>query len=346
MKKKIIKTEKNLKKICRDRKLPYLFSISSEIFHWNSFYGIDKIIKKYAGLPKGYSIKGVYTHSVMLNKDVIHEKEGKAPLPVVFCYPPYRAQTYRDQTDKAVILAAHPFLYLLDLVDFHPENREGTIFFPQHSTHGVTAEMDYDALAERLTSLEEEYQPVTVCLYWKDYLLGRAEPFTDRGLPVVSAGHLYDQSFLKRFYELCACHEYAAGNSIGSHIFLSTVSGCSYFHIDNIGYEISGQKNEVRKFKKSGDIKSRIEDTFLVRHPRSTEKQLEEAKYFLGYNHKKSPSKLLLDLLQAEAMDKLKTEKIKNFPFYRTKFAKRIKSKAKNSIEKAKRVLRKVLSNI
>jgi hypothetical protein len=165
--------------------------------------------------------------------------------------------------------------------------------------------MDFDALARKLVDLDEEYQPVTICLYWKDYLMGRAEPFMDHGLPVVSAGHFYDQSFLKRFYEICACHEYAAGNSIGSHIFLSVASGCSYFHVDGIDYELTGNKKQLKGFKKDNDIVRRINDTFRNYPPTDRSRQIAEARYFLGAEYKRSRPGLIADLLRAEIADKL-----------------------------------------
>jgi hypothetical protein len=38
-------------------------------------------------------------------------------------------------------------------------------------------ETDWELLALELTKLPSTYYPITVCIYWKDYLLSRHKPF-------------------------------------------------------------------------------------------------------------------------------------------------------------------------
>ncbi|WP_118828419.1 hypothetical protein [Salinibacter ruber] len=295
--------DEHLEELCRNRSLE-----TEEIFGWNAFYGIDQIIKTYASLFEQYSLKGVWPHGLVFDPRKVLEAERKTALPTVFCYPPYRVSAYREHTDKRVIPSAHPFLYLLDMVDAEEGEREGTLFFPQHSTHHVTAEMNYAALAENLAALERKYQPVTVCLYWKDYNLGRAVPFREKGLSVTSAGHMFDPAFLYRFYNLCTRHEYAAGNGIGSHIFYSVAAGCSYFHVEGVDYELTGDEEVLERdtAEPDDDIVHRVRDTFGPRPPSSIEKQKQEAGYFLGADYKKSQTGLLKDLMWAELFDKFR----------------------------------------
>jgi hypothetical protein len=166
---------------------------TAEIFRPNAYYGLDAVLKKYAGLPRNYALKAVVPHGISLARNqFVWDKERDVPLPMVFCYPPFRQQAYVEQTDKFILPSASPFLYVIELLKSHPQpQRQGTIFFPVHSIDRVTVQMDFERMAERLTLLEPEYQPVTVCVFWKDYLLGHHIPFQKRGMRVVSAGHRY-----------------------------------------------------------------------------------------------------------------------------------------------------------
>ncbi|MGH8177405.1 MAG: hypothetical protein ACREV5_14180, partial [Steroidobacter sp.] len=146
--------------------------------------------------------------------------------------PSQRGRAYRKRSSQVVFRAASPFLYLEDLVDKRglPEP-QGTLFFPSHSTHWVTAVSEFDALADRLAALPERFHPISVCVYWRDFLLGHHDAFVRRGFRIVSAGHMYDSNFLFRLYYLCRLHRYAASNELGSHLFYTVKAGCSYFHL-------------------------------------------------------------------------------------------------------------------
>jgi len=299
----IEKIKSNLDKICEEKKVN-----GKEVFDWNTFYGIDKIIKKYVGLPEKYSMKGVWPHGIVMDKEKVLRGEKKAELPVVFCYPPYRYEAYKKRTNKKVVKSAHPYLYFLDMEDNFNVERKGTIFFPRHSTDRVTVKMNYKKLARKIKNIEKKYKPVTVCLYWKDYLMGRAKPFIENDITVVSAGHLKDPKFYQRFNRLCLSHKFSAGNEIGSHIFYSVASGCYYFHVTGIDYELHGSGEALRRdvIDANEEIYKRINKVFGSRPIGSKRKQKKEANYFLGNNYKKSPTKLFKDIFISEILDKCK----------------------------------------
>lgn len=242
--------------------------------------------------------------------------EVNAPVPVVLCYPPYRQRAYASSTKKEIILSASPFLYAAEMLKTQPRpQRRGTIFFPAHSTHWSTARTDFERLADKLTHLEDEYQPVTVCMYWRDFNLGRHAPFQKRGLPVVSAGHIFgDSDFLYRYYHLCSLHRYASGNSVGSHLFYSVKAGCSYFHFDNneLSYETPREHyskvfiGEQNEYPPKTDKETSLASLFADPHPIMTEEQLRTVDYYLGASYLKSPRELRRQLLHAERLDKFR----------------------------------------
>lgn len=295
--------QEHLDQLCADRLLK-----TSEVFAPNAFYGIDSILKAYAGLPAWYRLKAVVPHGVTLHPDALWQQEIDALLPAVLCYPPYREGAYTSRTDKNVVLSASPFLYLLALMEEQPRPvPSGTIFFPSHSTHHVTVQMEFERLADVLAALAAQYQPVTVCLYWRDYNLGYHLPFQRRGLRVVSAGHMFDRNFLSRFYHLCSLHRYAASNAFGSHLFYAVKTGCSYFHLDAVEYtrvaDPAVLKRDVADLPPTEEAGFR--SLFGTPRPAASDEQKRIVDYYLGAAYLKTPRELRRQLLQAEWSDKV-----------------------------------------
>jgi len=225
--------------VCRRRELRTV-----EVFEPNAFYGNDRVLKLYAGLPLERPLKVVVPHGVVFNDRFVWEAERRALLPAVLAYSEERAQAYARATGKYPIRSAVPFAYLARLLpEVAPAGRRGTLFFPSHSTHRVTAAADFSGMADAVAALEERYRPVTVCIYWRDYELGHHRPFLQRGLRVVCAGHIFDPDFLFRLFHLLARHRYAASNVPGSSLVYAVIAGCRYFLVP--GFEVAHQGTQA-----------------------------------------------------------------------------------------------------
>ncbi len=295
-------SQKDLGQLCADRPLQ-----TNEMFSPNSYYGNDYVLKKYANLSQTYRLKAIMPHGFTPSEDFIWAAEAKSPLPVVLCWQPHREHVYISQTDKFVLRSAAPFLYIVEMLKEQPQpERKGTIFFPVHSTHYVTAQMDFEATAERLTQLGDEYKPITVCIYWRDFNLGHHLPFEKRGLPIVSAGHMYDTAFLFRFYHLCSMHRYAASNELGSQLFYSVKSGCSYFYFDKLKTILVADDHILRRDTAtvSSGIEVALKSLFNTPRPFITTEQMSRVDYYLGTDYLRSPKELRSQLLHAEMLDK------------------------------------------
>lgn len=296
-------SQKDLSQLCADRPLK-----TNEIFGPNAFYGLDFVLKKYACLPHTYPLKVVIPHGVSFSDDFVWEQEAKSILPVIWCYSPHRESVYMNATKKAVIRSASPFLYLVEMLKGQDKpERRGTIFFPAHSTHYVTVRMDFEAMAEMLTQLDNGYKPITVCIYWRDFNLGHHLPFLERGFPIVSAGHMYDPAFLFRFYHLCSMHRYATSNELGSNLFYSVKSGCSYFYLDTGECSHVAEDHVLKRDTStlSSAKEAALKSLFSTPQPCMTEEQMKAVDYYLGTAFLKSPHGLRRQLLYAEVLDKL-----------------------------------------
>lgn len=293
-----ISDQGNLANLCADRR-----NNTEEIFKGNAFYGDDYVLRMYSGLPAAYRLKVVIPHGVALDPSFIWSAERAAFLPAVFCYQVTREEVYARQTQKRIIRGAAPFVYARELIkDQLPSDRLGLLFFPSHSTHHLQAHANYEELADILVTLPQKYMPISVCIYWRDYNLGHHKPFMDRGIRVVSAGHVYDKYFLFRLVYLLSMHKFASGNNFGSHMFYSTLSGCEYFHFE--GYEpvISGNSERPNM-----PVGLAVQFRELFRKDPSLFRKEEQRKcteHYLGTNNLLRPTKLRRTLLSAELLDK------------------------------------------
>jgi len=296
--------QEDLEQLCQERRQAKI-----EIFRGNAFYGIDQILKTYADLPLDYALKGIVPHGIYLSEDFVWLEEIFSPLPAIFYSTDHAQANYKNHLKKhhlhkQLYPFSSPFLYLIDLYKEIPKpDRKGTLFFLSHSTHRITAEADIDAIISQLKGLDEIYQPVTICLYWRDYQLGRHKPFQDHGFQVVSAGHMYDPLFMPRLYHLLSIHQYAAGNEVGSHLFYATKTGCPYFLID-VGETVrTADDPKVLAWSLASVREQRIQtihSLFCKPSPTITPEQQELVDYYMGAQYFQSPDLLKQQLIDLE----------------------------------------------
>lgn len=267
----------------------------TEVFLSNEYYGIAATLKRYASYPQGRPVKAVVPHGIYFNDHLLADFERDAGLPAAFVYPAYRHGLYAAGGQMVELAAAAPFVYAERLTG-HEMLREGTLFFPAHSLPGLTAEMDFESMPEALGALPDAMQPVTVIMYWQDYLSGRHLPFAKRGFRIVSAGHIYEAEFLPRLAYLLKRHKYAASNAIGSHTFYAIEAGCTFRLID-FPYDYSGSEEDFRLKAPSLSPKRKaavaeLKRVFSEETEEITAQQLELSHYYLGLSHALEPSEM------------------------------------------------------
>ena len=295
----VLAAQSDLDTLCGDRSLE-----TAELFPPNAYYGNDLVLKLYCGWPLDRPLKVIVPHGVVFNRDYLWETERLARLPVVLAYPDYRVATYRNATRKVVLPGTAPFVFVCRMLQPPVQPRAGTLFFPAHSTHGVTAQTDHASIADRLTRLDSRFQPVRVCIYWRDYLCGRHIPYAERGLQIVSAGHMYDPRFMVRLYHLLAMHRFASSHTAGSYMFQAIHAGCAFFHLG--GFEVELQANtaaNVGDFCAPSEAQPALE-AFSEPREEITDAQRRMVDAYFGSRNIASPQ-ALRDILQlSERLDR------------------------------------------
>lgn len=311
-----INDQQDLSRLCKDRDLQ-----THEIFKPNDFYGFASVLKEYAGIRQEYNLKCVVPHGVVLNLNHCWETELSAPVPAILSYPEYRYETYKKLSSKIIVPFSSPYLYLKELLKDNPEKeRKGLIFFPAHSTHHVNTMMDYEQLADSLSLLGSEFHPITICVYWKDYINGNYLAFAKKGFSIASAGHMYDHNFLYRLYYLLVTHKYASSNTIGSSLFYALETGCSFFLLRYKEYQYSGIEESLHRDipEITEEIEEEILDTCLEPRSRISETQIHLANKYLGNEFLFSRTKIKKLFSRLEIYDKIVFNyHLKNYSYLR-----------------------------
>ena len=291
--KETLKAQGDLYRLCKKRGNPNI-----DAFRGNGFYGVADIYKTYAQYPLNKPLNGIVPHGVSTNSRWLWNEEVRASVPYIYCYPKFREEVYRKRTNKRVISSASPYAYVVEMMKKQEKPpRQGTIFFPAHSSKQVVARQDYGKLADILLTLPEKYHPVDICIYWKDFLLGAAKPFKERGYNVVSCGHRYDRQFLYRLYHILSQYSYISGNSVGSYLFYGIRTGCTFFYLDFEYKQVASPAVLRRNGCGVTKRRKKIVQTFKLRVNKPTPKQLQMVNYYLGLDYLKTRKNLKKDLM-------------------------------------------------
>lgn len=218
--------------ICADRELS-----TPEIHFANDFYGQASILKRFAGIPEKRPLKAVLEHAPLFSR-YMWDQDRDADLALNFSVSEQRGRMISDISGKRSIPIGFGYYYAMELYrQLHAEestgHRNGSVVFPFKSTHAIKTNFDHQDYAQRLLALPAKFQPVVCCIFWKDFLHGSHIPYQDAGIPVISAGHMFDSNFLLAFVDICKQFKYAISNELGSYVFLSVATGCPFFYLNS-----------------------------------------------------------------------------------------------------------------
>jgi hypothetical protein len=287
-----------LLELCRDRPL-----VTPELHVPNDYYGHATLLKRYAGLPPGRSLKAAVEHGVPLS-GCIWPVDLDTEMPVFLCAGEAHAREFeRRSAGRKRAFPIGP-LYRYSPGADAPRRRERLLVaFPGHSTHRVRAEFDAGAFADRITELAGDFDRVRVCVYWKDVLQGRHEPYRARGLECVSAGHMYDVEFLPRLVEIVRPAAMVLTNEVGTQLLLATL----------MGVPVLLRRSEVRYVASSEvlaidappvlqqPVVERILSLFAEPRSEPSEEQRRLVEELCGAEHVRAPAELRALLEEAEA---------------------------------------------
>lgn len=188
------------------------------------WYGVDQALHAWLEVPTSIALNATLQHGV-LDRGIAMPSMLQAKG-LVFVYNQQIKACFPEEAHHRVFVSGSPFMRYRQVKNIAQSPRAaGTIAFPAHATHFTDINFDIEEYARSLLALPEVYQPVTVCVYWKDILHGRHQVYLDAGLDVCTMGHIFDPFFLPRFYRTIRRFKYVTANKATSGLYLATELG-------------------------------------------------------------------------------------------------------------------------
>jgi predicted O-methyltransferase YrrM len=284
--------EQALEGLCLDREL-----VTVEIHKPNAFYGHATQVKQGLGLNPHSQLKVMLAHGIAQHRRVWQPKL-KSPLPMLLCPGQPYAEYFQHQTGK-LAYAVGPMLQYMPGYDDAlklPEERT-LVVFPNHSTHYQETEYDFGSVFDLIDREAINFDRVKVCLYWKDVQLGHHKHYLDRGVEVVSAGHMFDPNFGQRLIQILGQASETIAMAVGTNLFYAILMGRpSWVQLvdEKRTYLSAEQKNTLGPFWDEGDkIRAEAMSLFGERTGEITPEQRDFADRLAGVSIRKSKAEML-----------------------------------------------------
>ncbi|MEI6478399.1 MAG: hypothetical protein WCO52_05440 [bacterium] len=223
-------------------------------------YGFNLILKDYARFPRYLPLPCHLEHGwTSLEEALVSDLKTEQPLMLTFSKR--RKEAWKRKSPIPAEVMGAPFSHYKDMQGIvRDKAARGTVVFPSHSTYDLKAQFDIDLFCKELQSLPKEFQPITVCLFWIDYIDKKADVYRKAGFSVVTTGSKFVNSisFPRNFYSILSQHKYCASNDVGSYTFYSVDFGTPFFLVGEPAIVINKGMKDVN----IGAV-GRIEDTDL-----------------------------------------------------------------------------------
>lgn len=194
-------------------------------------YGINLILKEYARFPRYLPLPCHMEHGwTPIAEALVSDLKTNQPLMMVFSQR--RAKAWKRVSQIPVAIMGSPFTLYKEVhrINQRPDAL-GTVAFPSHSTYDLKSQFNIKRYCQELKHLPKEFQPVTICLFWLDFINQKANLYRQQGFKVVTAGSglTNSLSFVKNHYQILSSHRYSTSNEVGTYAFHSIDLGIPFF---------------------------------------------------------------------------------------------------------------------
>lgn len=258
----------------------------------NGFYGLDKIIRKYAKIDKTTIIDGFIEHGLYVDNSINPEEIGGNNL---WTLGEERRKYLGKYMDIRHVHAVGPYILYAD--DYHDDetlrqikNKLGRVLlvFPTHSTHWIDVNFNTTEFIKEIhrVRIEKDFDTVLVCVYWKDILNGVAVEYEKQGFKVCTAGHIFDENFMPRLKSIIKLSDMCMGNRLGTHVGYCVALGKGYYSFSmNTDYDFHGEEctydlHEDYEYKK--ELEKLLDVNFGSYHEDITEENREFIRKYWG----------------------------------------------------------------
>ena len=267
-------------------------------------YGMNRVLKKYAGFPMDYKIHVFFEHGVNYTDNVTGGFRIHEYLPSMVASQ-YRINILKQQKGYRGAYAIGPYIHyanpLLTKEEIKAEKERlgrTLLVFPSHSVSTSTSKFNIEEFINKIKETSKDFDSVRICMFYQDVFLKRHVSYQKEGFEVVTAGNYNDYYFMPRLKSIIETSDITMANDIGSHlgycIYLNKPhylfnQSISYKHTDKFDEKLI---NEAMTRVKLSDNVANMTKLFSEYNENITKEQYELISYLWGFNEVKTPSEL------------------------------------------------------
>lgn len=192
------------------------------------YYSFGYVLRKWANIPMQMPLYLDGQHGILFSDSIPDNRRTLKYL--AHCE---RAEKIAKAAGYKVVRTGHPYLMYRILNNVHLKSeRSGSVYFYPHSTYQhLSIVDDHETMNLLLNNVPHEYQPVTICFYYRDLEYGRDKIYRDNGFNCISFGHPLGINFVKNLYETLCSTKLVIDDSLGSHVYYAVNLGLPVLRI-------------------------------------------------------------------------------------------------------------------
>lgn len=235
-------TDAQLENACSRRKDGYIHT-----YNWTSeVYSFGKCYREIANYPKLFPLFIYSDHGAGLHSNLYpHEINNRAKIHLT--WHPLKYRRYQNFTKRKFIHIPHPWiLYRRKKGYKKSDNCRGTIVFFTHHVPGIKWHgHDTEEYFRKLKELPEKFHPIILCMHMHDINAGHHKELRKWGFPIVTAGNIYNDKFVDRFYNLISNFSYGTSQEWGSQTAYMVELGTPYFFLGQPPELVNNEHKEM-----------------------------------------------------------------------------------------------------
>lgn len=266
----------------------------------NRLYGTEFTLKQYMSWPDSEPLNAVIEHGLMCSDYSFAHYKGYQDK-TLLVMSPMREDTLRRECPDWHVNSIGPYIHyaksLLSPEKLARAKRKlgrNLLVFPAHSCNEVEISYETRDFLDFLAKLSKNYDTVTVCLHFIDYLSGRGNLFHKAGYRTITAGHMQDCFFLARLRSQIELADHTLSNMLGSHLAYCLCLGKPHWiYPQTIKYEFKDTECQKACSSMSVDHEMAITKAFGDNAEFAiTPEHKEIYRYFMGGETLKNPQEL------------------------------------------------------
>ena len=214
-----------------------------------SGYGIENTFLNYCNLPLFTPFIPYYDHGWALDDIQARASTLDNPSNTHFAWNGRVKKNIEAVSNKQVYITSSPFKLFKEMNSVKKNTQKKSLYFVSHATDKVLTNITPTVIHNFLQTLPNHFKPIDICLHWFDYK-NYYKVYKDYGYDVKSAGPIFSNSFIERFYKIISTYEFCLSNVLGSYVLYCVDLGIPFSRVGPVPeyLNIGNDKNVPRKF--------------------------------------------------------------------------------------------------